>query len=97
FSYRKPKGLVRLIWGKNAPLLTLRIGEPIFPDMTIPTPQAIEKLTIEAHQAVCRLAGIDPSENVYPPVYENTLRIDYYDNPNAQPLDEQTDGAEEQN
>ena len=97
FSYRKPKGLVKLIWGKNAPLLTLRIGEPIFPDMTIPTPQAIEKLTIEAHQAVCRLAGIEPSENIYPPVYENTLRIDYYDNPNAEPLDEQTDGQDEQN
>ena len=97
FSYREPKGLVKLIWGKG-PLLTLRIGEPIFPDMTIPTPQAIEKLTIEAHEAVCRLAGIEPSENIYPPIYDNTLRIDYYDNPNAEPLDEPTELAtDEQN
>ena len=76
YSYRQPKGLQKLFW-KN-PLLTLTIGEPIFPDTSLPKNEAIEKLTIEAHQAVCRLAGIHPEENIYPPIFENTKRVDYY-------------------
>ncbi len=87
FSYRKPKGLEK-IFHKN-PLLTLRIGEPIMPDMSLSTPEAIEKLTKQCHEAVCRLAGIDPTKNLYPPIYENTKRIDYYENSNAIPLDDE--------
>ena len=27
---------------------------------------------------ICRLAGIEPSENIYPPVVNDSKRIDYY-------------------
>ena len=76
FSYRKPKGLQKLFWHK--PLLTLNIGELVYPDTTLNRVQAADKLGIAAHEAVCRLAGIDPSENLYPPVFNNTDRVDYY-------------------
>lgn len=76
FSYRKPKGILSKIW-TNA-WLTLNIGEPIYPDTTIDQQDAIIKLTTETHAAVCRLAGINPEENIYPPVFNNNTRIDYY-------------------
>ena len=76
FSYRKPKGLQKLFWHK--PLLTLSIGELIYPDKSLNRVKSADKLGIEAHEAVCRLAGIEPSENLYPPVYNNTDRVDYY-------------------
>lgn len=86
FSYRKPKGLARLIWRK--PFLTLTVGEPLFADKSLSHFKQIEDLTIRAHQEVCRLAGINPEENIYPPLYDNTKRVDYYPLPNAEPLDD---------
>ena len=76
FSYRKARGLRRLFCSR--PTLTLRVGEPILPDTSLPHAQAIEKLCIECHQAVCRLAGIADGENIYPPIFQNNKRIDYY-------------------
>jgi len=76
YSYRKPCGLAKLFWKK--PLLNLAIGEPIFPDMTLNKSDAVDKLLIECHTAVCRLAGINPENNVYPAVFNNNDRIDYY-------------------
>jgi hypothetical protein len=35
-------------------------------------------MTIRCHEAVCRLAGIEPGENIYPPLYDQSKRIDYY-------------------
>ena len=86
FSYRKPKGLARLIWRK--PFLTLTVGEPLFVDKSLSHFKQIEDLAIRAHQEVCRLAGITPEENIYPPLFENTKRVDYYPLPNAEPLDD---------
>ena len=86
FSYRKPKGLARLIWRK--PFLTLTVGEPLFVDKSLSHFKQIEDLAIRAHQEVCRLAGINPEENIYPPLFENTKRVDYYPLPNAEPLDD---------
>ncbi|MBO5772196.1 MAG: 1-acyl-sn-glycerol-3-phosphate acyltransferase [Clostridia bacterium] len=76
YTFRKPKGLQK-IFHKN-PLLTLHIGEPIFPDTTLPKHEAIEKLTVEAHTAVCRLAGFADGENVYPAIFDNTKKVNYY-------------------
>lgn len=75
-SYREPKGLWKIFYRKA--MLTLNIGEPIFPDASLKKEAAIEKLTVEAHEAVCRLAGIDPKENLYPPVFHDNRRVDYY-------------------
>ena len=41
---------------------------------------------IAARQAVCRLAGINPEDNLYPPVFCDNDRVDYYFNPKAVPL-----------
>ena len=40
----------------------------------------IKKLTIELHEAVCKLAGFKKGENIYEPLYnkESSKRIDYY-------------------
>lgn len=76
YSFRQPKGLQKLFWKK--PLLTLSIGEPIFPDTSLPYAKAVDKLTKEAHAAVCRLCGIEDGTNIYPPIFNNNKRIDYY-------------------
>lgn len=34
-------------------------------------------LTIRAHQEVCKLANIKEGENIYPPIFDQTKRIDY--------------------
>ena len=71
FSYRKPRfpfTLVNvfrsLIGNQKLPMFTLRIGEPILPDMTLPRKEAILKLRKDCHEAVVRLAGIQ--DNPYP-------------------------------
>jgi 1-acyl-sn-glycerol-3-phosphate acyltransferase len=52
FSYRKPTGK------KNEPLMTLRIGEPIMPDMSLSRKDAVQKLRKECHEKIVALAGI---------------------------------------
>lgn len=79
FSYR-PVGWIRKHIFKQIALFTLHIGEPIYPNMALNQNESIKDLTIKTHEAVCRLAGIDPKENIYPPLYskETNKRIDYY-------------------
>ena len=77
FSYRKPGFIRRKIFRQTA-LFTLTIGEPLFEDESLSRDARKVDLTKRSHDAVCRLAGIDPEENIYPPLYENSKRIDYY-------------------
>lgn len=77
FSYRKPNWFKRVILHSPANF-TLNIGEPIYPDLSLPYNEASIKLTEQMHDAVCRLAGIDPKENLYPPIFKNSKRVDYY-------------------
>lgn len=56
--YRSKKGRQKL------PMITLRIGEPVFLDETLPRKEAVAKLRNDSHEAVVRLAGI--SGNPYP-------------------------------
>ena len=76
FSYREPKGLYKLF--RSQGLFTLHIGEPLTFREDLPPREAVADMTVRAHRAVCALAGIDPDENVYPPVFDNTRRVDYY-------------------
>ncbi|MDR2629720.1 MAG: 1-acyl-sn-glycerol-3-phosphate acyltransferase [Spirochaetaceae bacterium] len=57
FSYRPAKGLYRL-FKKNYPLITLRMGEPILPDLTLPRKDAVNLLRNQCHKAIVELAGI---------------------------------------
>ena len=56
----------------------MNIGEPIYANNALPEREQEKDLLIRAHEAVCRLADIDPKENLYPPIYDNSKRIDYY-------------------
>ena len=71
FSYRKPNfyftllNTLRSVRGKQKlPMITLRVGEPILFEQSLPRKEAVQKLRKECHEAVVRLAGI--SENIYP-------------------------------
>lgn len=77
FTYRKPNFIRRHIFRQVA-CLTLHVGEPVFPDETLSKKAKETDLTIKSHRAVCRLAGIDPEENLYPPLFEYNKRVDYY-------------------
>lgn len=57
FSYRKPTGLYKLFKVKH-PLITLRIGTPIFPDKSLSKVECCEMLRNEAHKQICSLAKI---------------------------------------
>ncbi len=77
FSYREPGWIRKHIFHQIAKF-TLRIGEPLYPNGEL-NPKAREKdLTERAHDAVCRLAGIDPEKNIYPKLFNDSKRIDYY-------------------
>ena len=77
FSYREP-GWIRKHIFKQIATLTLHIGEPVFPNKELPSKEREKDLTIRTHESVCLLAGIDPKENIYPPVFDNTLKVKYY-------------------
>ena len=77
FSYREA-GLIRKKLFHQPACFTLTIGEPIFPDKNLARKERETDLVLRAHEAVCRLAGIEPENNIYPPIFENTERIDYY-------------------
>lgn len=77
YSYRK-NGWIRRVIFKSPASFTLTIGEPIYPDLTVDFKEEQKRLTVLSHDEVCRLAGIDPKENVYPAYFEDSKRIDYY-------------------
>ena len=77
FSYREP-GWIRKHIFKQIACFTLSIGNPILPDMSLDKKEREHDLLVRSHDAVCQLAGIDPKENIYPPVFDNTERVDYY-------------------
>ena len=79
YSYR-PVGWLRKKVFHQIAKFTLNVGEPLFIDKSLPKDEAIKKLTIELHEAVCKLAGFEKGENIYEPLYnkESSKRIDYY-------------------
>lgn len=77
FSYRKP-GWIRKHIFRQIACFTLRIGEPLFPNPALNPKEREKDLTIRCHDAVCRLVGIEPEDNLYPPLFNDSKRIDYY-------------------
>ena len=57
-TYRERKGIFRLFGPKSLPLLTVTIGEPIFPDTTQPRKAEVERLREVAHSQMQHMAGI---------------------------------------
>ncbi len=76
-SYRRPNWIRRKIFRQFA-VFTLSIGEPIYPNPDLRGAASEEDLTKRTHEAICRLAHIDPEQNIYPPVFDGSKRVDYY-------------------
>jgi len=71
FSYRKPRfpftvsNLVRSLLGyQKVPMVTVRIGEPLLFDETLPRKEAVQKMRKDCHNAIIRLAGV--KDNPFP-------------------------------
>lgn len=68
-TYRERKGIFRLFGPKNLPLLTVTIGEPIYPDTTQPRKVEVERLRGIAHAQMQQMAGI--VHNPWPTTWGN--------------------------
>ena len=74
-TYRKPGWIRRKIF-KQIALLTLNVGEPIYPNYDLPKDQIEEELTRRSHATLVKMAGIE--DNLYEPIFNDSKRIDYY-------------------
>ena len=77
YTYREPGWIRRRLFHQIA-LFTLHIGEPIYAEDSLKPKQQVKDLTIKSHKAVCGLAGFEDGENPYPPLFDNSVRVDYY-------------------
>ena len=73
FSFRKPSWIRKNIF-KQEVAVTLTVGEPIFPDENLGEQERRIDLTTRVHNAVCLLAGIEPKDNPYPPIFNHSKR-----------------------
>ena len=75
FSYRKPSWIRKHIFRQDA-AITLKIGTPLFKDESLVESAQRDDLTRRCHEAVCLLAGINPEDNLYPPLFNHDKRIE---------------------
>ena len=68
-TYRERKGIFRLFGPKELPLLTVTIGEPIYPDTTQPRKTEVDRLRDVAHLQMQQMAGI--THNPWPSTWGN--------------------------
>ena len=68
-TFRKRKGIYKLFGSQDEPLLTVTIGEPVFPDKTQPRKQEVDRLREVCHTQMQKMAGI--TENTWPIVPTN--------------------------
>lgn len=67
-TYRERKGIYKLFAKPEIPLMTITIGEPIFPDCTRPRKEEVDRLLKESHVRMCGMAGIE--ENPWPAFWD---------------------------
>ena len=67
-TYRKRTGLYKF-FKKDEPLYNITIGEPIFPDMSLPRKESVDEMRDRVHAKMVELAGI--IENPWPSVQPN--------------------------
>ena len=72
FTFRPRKGISRLF--SKTPLVTLEIGEPIFPDKTLKPLEAIDAMHKEAYYVLQGMCGIHPGD----PTYNTDQTIENY-------------------
>lgn len=76
FSYRKPNWIRRYIFHQIA-VFNLNIGQPMTVDTSLDKDLQQDDLIRRAHEQVVILAGLLKQENVYEPIYNHSVRIDY--------------------
>ena len=69
FSYRKPNIIRRVIFRQKA-LLTLNIGELIYPNTSLNKKDMETDLLKRCHEEVCKLCNID--DNIYDAIFDNS-------------------------
>lgn len=57
-TYRERTGIYKLFGKPSQPLLTVTIGEPVFPDKTNSRKDEVDRMRIEARQRMEKMAGI---------------------------------------
>ena len=75
FAFRKPSWFRKHIF-KQEVAITLTVGEPLFKDDNLAEGEQRIDLTKRVHNAVCLLADVDPKENIYEPIFNNSKRRD---------------------
>ena len=68
-TYRKRTGIFRLFGKQDEPLLTVTIGEPLFPDRSASRKTEVDRMRNEAHVRMEKMAGIE--HNTWPVVPED--------------------------
>ena len=68
-TFRERKGIYRLFAPKELPLLTVTIGEPLYPDTKQPRKTEVERLRDIAHEQMQQMAGI--THNPWPAAWGN--------------------------
>lgn len=58
-TFRPRTGIFKLFGKADEPLLTVTIGEPVFPDKTLPRKQAVDQLRQVCHLKMQEMAGIE--------------------------------------
>ena len=54
----RPRTGWRKLFGKGEPLLTIHVGDPIVPDLTVPRKAEVARIRDLAHQTMLDMAGI---------------------------------------
>ena len=61
YSYRERKGIAKIFNDKD-PYITVHIGEPVYPDMSLPKREAETKLNKEIRNKMIKMAGFSSEE-----------------------------------
>ena len=61
YSFRERKGISKLFF-KRSPFVTAHIGEPMYPDKTLPKKQAIDELNEKIRTKIMNMVGIESEE-----------------------------------
>lgn len=72
FTFRKRKGITKLF--TKAPFVDLHVGDPIFPDNSLPVKEAIDKMHKDAYHIMQTMCGINPGD----PTYNEDQNINNY-------------------
>ena len=75
FSFRKPSWLRRHLFNQEV-AVTVTVGKPLFKDERLKESEQRIDLTERAHYAVCLLADVNPKDNPYEAIFNNSKKAE---------------------